>query len=127
MLKRMNFNYHVKVLKILANKLRDTLLEPQSARRSESFRTKYTTIAETPIKYFKMSKRLFYRRRLHMKNRPLFIIYFDGVLGYIAKDNLYFRNGAIKFLQNARQDFQLVMVASFRSKRTTIIKDFFEK
>lgn len=110
-----------------SKKLRETLLEPQSARRSGSFKTKYTTFAETPIKYFNMSKRVFYKRRLHMKNKPLIIIYFDGVLGFIAKDNLYFRKGATTFLQNVRHDFQLVMISSFKTKRTISIKDFFEK
>lgn len=65
-------------------KLRDTLMGPNSGRLNNGFKTKFITTAETPKKYLKMSKRLYFRRRYHMRNKPLMIIYFEGVLGFIA-------------------------------------------
>lgn len=107
-------------------KLRETLLDANSARRTGNFKTKYIFNADTAEKYYKMSKRLFFKRRVHMKSKPLMIIFIEAI-SFIAKNNLYFRNGATKFLQKIRHNFQIVMVSSFKSKRIISIKDFFEK
>lgn len=108
-------------------KLRDTLIDPNSVRKSGSFTTSYITSAETPKKYLKMTKRIFYKRRSHMQKKPLVILHFEGVLGFIAKNNLYFRKGAVKSLQSIRQDFQVVITTTYSTKRNNTIRELLEK
>jgi hypothetical protein len=95
--------------------------------RVNGFKTRYMTTAETPKKYLKMSKRLYFRRRYHMRNKPLMIIYFEGVLGFIAKSHLYFRPGVVKFIAKARINFQIVMISTFSTKRNTTIREILER
>jgi len=107
-------------------KLRDTLMAPPTGARTRSRRMRYITVAETVRKYLQISKRIFYERRFHMQNKPLLICYFDGVLGFIAKNNLYFRAGVVSFLQNAKQFFQIVLTTWYSTKRNMTIKELFE-
>lgn len=116
-------------------KLRDTLMEGNSARLRTD-RSKYITIAETDSKYLKISKRIFYKRRWHMRAKPLAIFYFTGVIGryinyntigFVSKTNLYFRKNIAKYLITLRQSFQIVLVTTYSTKRTLSLQDHFCK
>ena len=70
-------------------------------------KTRYIYTAETAKCYHDMSERVAYKRRLHMTNKPLIIVYYDGVIGFTNKGNTYMRPGVHKFIHKIWPDFQI--------------------
>lgn len=62
-----------------------------------------------------------------MTNKPVIIIYFEGVIGFKNKEFLYLRDGARKFIQRLWSDFQVVLVTNYNPKNTLNLREILEK
>lgn len=71
------------------------------------------TRPQTQIKYLQMSTRNIFKRRSFMADRPLIIIYFDGTLGFLNAQNLYFRPGVAQFINRIHGYFQVSLRYNF--------------
>ena len=92
-------------------------------RKFDRGNVRYVFSAETPKQYNDFSERVSYKRRLIMTNKPVIIIYFEGVIGFRNKNWLYLRAGVYKFINRIWPDFQVVLVTNYNSKETMMIKD----
>ena len=84
--------------------------------------TKTITEAETSEIYLNMSKRVFYTRRLHFRDKPLMIIFFEGVIGFTLKTNLYLRSGVHKFMKRNFNEFQIAIATNCSLRSSLSIK-----
>ena len=55
-------------------------------RKFDRGNVRYVFNAETPKQYNDFSERVSYKRRLIMTNKPVIIIYFEGVIGFRNKN-----------------------------------------
>lgn len=104
------------------NKNRTISEERLESKKAWKYVTKTVTEAETPEVYLNMSKRIFYTRRLHYRDRPLMIIFFEGVIGFTIKSNIYLRSGVQKFMKRSYGEFQVVIATNCSSRTSLIIK-----
>jgi len=74
-----------------------------------------------------LSSRVWYKRRLHMQHKPLIIIYFEGVIGFLQQSGLYLRRGVSKFIHRQRHDFQIVLVTNYSYNETQCLKEILDK
>lgn len=102
-------------------------LDDVSQQKFNHNRVRYVYNAETSKSYQEMSQRIAYKRRLHMTNKPVIIIYFEGVIGFKNKEFLYLRDGARKFIQRLWSDFQVVLVTNYNPKNTLNLREILEK
>ncbi|CAG9311812.1 unnamed protein product [Blepharisma stoltei] len=116
-----------KSIKITENGARD--IEPPSTSSSDN-----EIIAKPATKpFYKMTKRVQFKRRLDMAQKCLVILGFEGVFGDVFKQNiwekgplkLYLRREAVKGVKKLLEDFQVVLFIQSSRVRTSKLIDFF--
>ncbi|CAG9324971.1 unnamed protein product [Blepharisma stoltei] len=117
-----------KSLKINENARREA--EPPSTASSDN----NDIVAKPATKqFYKMTKRVQFKRRLEMAQKCLVILGFEGVLGDVFKLSLwdkgpmklYLRREAVKGVKKLTEDYQVVLFVQSSRARTSKLVEFF--
>ena len=100
----LNFLYTPKLKKYYGNGSINYKLNRIGSQGLNSIKTQSTA------EYKNFSQRMFFKRRLSMKSKPLLIISYDGILGFTRDKRFHLRPQINDFIQSIKSHYQVVIV-----------------